>query len=589
MEHEASFLVTMVAGLCLAFVCGFVANQLRLPPLVGYLVAGIIIGPFTPGFVADAAIAQQLAEVGIILLMFGVGLHFSLSELAAVRWIAIPGAVGQIAVATAIGAAVAVVGWGWTWGGGLVLGLGLSVASTVVVLRALEERGVLETANGRIAVGWLIVEDLAMVLTLVLLPAVAGLMGATPATDAHAPAAAEGIKGNVFFVLVFTILKILAFAALVVVVGPRVVPWLLERVARTGSHELFTLSVLAIALGIAFGSAMIFGVSFALGAFCAGLVLSNSDLSQRAAAESLPLQHAFAVLFFVSVGMLFDPSIVVREPMAVFAVLFIILIGKSIAAFAIVLALGYPIATAVTVSASLAQIGEFSFILATLGIALGLMPEVGRDFILAGALLSVSLNPLFFALAQPATKWLLAQPAVTARLGGAGDVKIAVLERELEARRAARAPVPLPAAEFVAKFPIFADLDDAKRTELIALFKPRATVPGHRLIRKGDTANEVFFISLGAVEVSIDNRKIKLGPGDFFGEMGMLSGAPRNADVTAVDYCQLLVLERRDFLNFIDRHPQLRARIASIVSEREEQNRLAGVEPEAPSNGVSTS
>lgn len=581
MEHDTTLLVTIVMGLVLAFVFGFAANQLRLPPLVGFLVAGIAIGPFTPGVVADANVASQLAEIGIILLMFGVGLHFSLSELMAVRWIAIPGAVGQITVATAIGTLIAMYGWGWSLGGGLVLGLGLSVASTVVVLRALEERRVVETANGRIAIGWLIVEDLAMVLTLVMLPAVAGLLGATPPTDGHGTAhAAPADTGTILLVLAYTIAKVAAFAGLVIVVGPRVVPWLLSQAARTGSHEIFTLSVLAIALGIAFGASVIFGVSLALGAFCAGLVLSNSELSQRAAAEALPLQHAFAVLFFVSVGMLFDPTILVREPFAVLAVLFIILIGKSIAAFAIVLALGYPISTALIVSASLAQIGEFSFILATLGVGLGLMPKEGSSLILAGALLSLVLNPLAFSAIEPFRKWFAGHPTLSKRLEPGTDARLNALERELEDRRAARAPKPLPPAELAAKFPIFAGLDDTKRSELVALFKPRSAQPGNRLIHKGDAANEVFFISSGAVEVAVADRKIKLGAGDFFGEMGLLSGAPRNADVTAIDYCQLLVLERRDFLDFIERHPELRSKIGSIATEREAQNRQAT--PPAP-------
>jgi monovalent cation:H+ antiporter-2, CPA2 family len=571
MEHEAKLVVTVVGGLVLAFGFGFIANRLRLPLLVGYLLAGIALGPFTPGPVADAEIASQLAEIGIILLMFGVGLHFSLSELMAVRWIAVPGAVGQIAIATAITTAIASGLWGWSIGGGLVLGLALSVASTVVVLRALDERSAVETPNGRIAVGWLIVEDLAMVLTLVLLPPLAALSGSVPPVDAHGAAAVP--EGNIAVLLAFTILKILAFVALVIVVGPRVVPWLLGQAARTGSHELFTLSVLAIALGIAFGAAQIFGVSFALGAFCAGVVLSNTPLSQRAAAEALPLQHAFAVLFFVSVGMLFDPTILVREPLAVLAVLFIILIGKSIAAFAIVLIMGYPLSTALTVSASLAQIGEFSFILAALGIALGLMPEQGRDLILAGALLSVTLNPLAFALIGPASRWFKAHPGLTARLEPAQERKLQELEMELEDRKRALAPVAIKPEELAAKFPIFADLDDAKRSELLTLFKPRSARPGTRLIRAGDSAEEMFFIAKGAVEVAVPGQPIKLSAGDFFGEMGLLSGAPRSADVTAIDYCQLLTLGRADFLAFIEKHPELRAKIGTIAISREEDNK----------------
>ena len=323
--------------------------------------------------------------------MFGVGLHFSLGDLKAVRGIALPGAMAQIATATAVGIGLALF-WGWSLGAGLVLGLALSVASTVVLLRALEERGELDSANGRIAVGWLIVEDLAMVLALVLLPAFAEPLGGH-AADAAAHASPHGLAVT----LAVTLGKVALFVALVLVVGRRAVPWLLGRVARTGSRELFTLAVLAAALGIAYGSAELFGVSFALGAFFAGVVLSESDFSHQAAADSLPLQDAFAVLFFVSVGMLFDPSILVREPLAVLAVVLVIVIGKSLAAFAIVLAFGYPVGTALTVSASLAQIGEFSFILAGLGLELGLLPEEGRDLILAGALLSITLNPLVFA------------------------------------------------------------------------------------------------------------------------------------------------------------------------------------------------
>ncbi|MDD3650823.1 YbaL family putative K(+) efflux transporter [Immundisolibacter sp.] len=384
MPHDSTLIPTLVIGLVFAFIGGFAVSKLRLPPLVGYLLAGVAVGPFTPGFVADQQLASELAEIGVILLMFGVGLHFSLKELLAVRRIAIPGAVGQIAVATALGAGIAHL-WGWSLGAGLVFGLSLSVASTVVLLRALEQRGLLDSANGRIAIGWLIVEDLAMVLALVLLPALAG-----------APAAGHA-SPDLLPLLGWTLAKVGGFLLLVMVVGARVVPWLLAQVARTGSRELFTLAVLAVALGIAFGSAKLFGVSFALGAFFAGVVLSESDFSHRAAADSLPLQDAFAVLFFVSVGMLFDPSILVREPLAVLAVLAVIVVGKSLAACGIVLALGHPLSTALTVSASLAQIGEFSFILASLGVGLGLLPPNGRDLVLAGALLSITLNPLVFA------------------------------------------------------------------------------------------------------------------------------------------------------------------------------------------------
>ncbi|HKZ73879.1 MAG TPA: YbaL family putative K(+) efflux transporter [Steroidobacteraceae bacterium] len=410
MPHETDLIALLAIGFVLAFAFGFLAARLRLPPLVGYLLAGVAVGPHTPGFVGDTKLASQLAEIGVILLMFGVGLHFSLSSLRAVRRIAVPGAIAQIAVATLIGLLVART-WGWSSGAGLVFGLALSVASTVVLLRALEERGELETENGRIAVGWLIVEDLVTVLALVMLPALAAPLGAGPG---------NGVGtvdfGSLGMALALTIVKIGGFIALMLVGGKRLIPWLLAQVARTGSRELFTLAVLAIALGVAYGSAELFDVSFALGAFFAGVMLAESDFSHQAAADSLPLQEAFAVLFFVSVGMLFDPTIVLREPLALATVLLVILVGKSLAAFAIVLAFGYSARTALTVSASLAQIGEFSFILAGLGVALGLLPEEGRDLILAGALLSIALNPFVFATVEPVSRWLQAHPRLLTRL-----------------------------------------------------------------------------------------------------------------------------------------------------------------------------
>ena len=371
MPHEVELIATIAIGFALAFAFGFVAIRLGLPPLVGYLIAGVCIGPSTPGFVADREIAGQLAEIGVILLMFGVGLHFSVADLMAVRRIAVPGAIGQIIIATAIGVSMTTL-WDWDFGAGLVLGLSLSVASTVVLLRALEERNALETPNGRIAIGWLIVEDLAMVVALVLLPAFAEAFGGRAADAVHAPP-----RHGLAAILGITFAKVAAFLAILLLIGPRVLPWMLKQVARTGSRELFTLCVLAVAVGVAFGAAELFGVSFALGAFFAGMVLHESDLSQKAATNSLPLQDAFAVLFFVSVGMLFDPSILVREPLMVAAVLLLIVIGKSLVALGIVLALGYPLRTALTVSASLAQIGEFSFILAGLGITYDLMEKEG--------------------------------------------------------------------------------------------------------------------------------------------------------------------------------------------------------------------
>jgi CPA2 family monovalent cation:H+ antiporter-2 len=408
--HETSLIALLAVGFVLALVLGLLANLLRISPIVGYLLAGIAVGPFTPGFVGDSGLASQLAEIGVILLMFGVGLHFSIKDLMAVRSIALPGAVAQILTATAIGYGMS---WmlGWSMGAGLVFGLSLSVASTVVLLRALEERNALQSSEGKIAVGWLIVEDLAMVLALVLLPALAPALGG----DSSA-IQAPGLSEKTGLTLLITLGKVALFVALALIVGTRFVPWLLEQVTRTGSRELFTLSVLAIALGIAYGSSAAFGVSFALGAFFAGVVLSESELSHQAGNDSLPLKDAFAVLFFVSVGMLFDPMILVREPIAVLATLAIIMVGKSVAAFIIVLAFRHPVRTALTVSASLAQIGEFSFILASLGGSLGLLPTDGRDLILAGAILSIALNPVTFAGIAPMTRWLEARPRLLALL-----------------------------------------------------------------------------------------------------------------------------------------------------------------------------
>jgi len=386
MPHHTPLIMTLVSAFVLAYVAGMVAQRLRIPPIVGYLLAGIAVGPFTPGIVADQALAPELSEIGVILLMFGVGLHFSLGDLLSVRAIALPGAAVQIAIATLLGM---LLGWamGWPFGGGLVLGLALSTASTVVLLRALDERSLLETRRGRIAIGWLIVEDLAMVLTLVLLPALAGLLGG------HA----QGDGGDLYLRLATTLAKVAAFVACMLIIGRRAIPWLLERTAATGSRELFTLAVLAFALGVAYVAAILFGVSFALGAFFAGMVLNESKLSHQAAQDSLPFRDAFAVLFFVSVGMLFDPSILVREPLPVLGVVVIVLLGKSIGAFAIVRMFGRPTDVALTISTSLAQIGEFSFILAGLGVDLGLLPKDGRDLILAGAILSICANPLLFA------------------------------------------------------------------------------------------------------------------------------------------------------------------------------------------------
>jgi K+:H+ antiporter len=397
--HSVTLITTIAAALGLALILGFVAARLKLPPLVGYLIAGIIIGPATPGFVADVDLSHQLAEIGVMLLMFGVGLHFSLDELLAVRRIALPGAIVQIAVATLLGTAVAAM-WGWSLAGSIVFGLGLSVASTVVLLRALESRGMLETVNGRIAVGWLVVEDLVMVLVLVLLPPLAAWLGDS--------ARVVGDR-SLLTTLVLTLSQVAVFIALMLVVGRRVFPWLLWQIAGTGSRELFTLCVVAAAVGIAYGSAALFGVSFALGAFFAGMVMRESPLSYRAAEESLPLRDAFSVLFFVSVGMIFEPQVLIREPLHVLVVIAIIVVGKSLAAFFLVLLFRYPLNTALTVSASLAQIGEFSFILAGLGVSLGVLPTAGQNLILAGAIISIALNPLVFQAIEPAQTWIRAR------------------------------------------------------------------------------------------------------------------------------------------------------------------------------------
>ena len=406
MTHGVALISTLATAFGAALILGFIAARLRLPALVGYLLAGVLIGPFTPGFVADTPLAAELAEIGVMLLMFGVGLHFSLKDLLDVRKVALPGAVLQIVAATGLGAWVAHL-WGWSWGAALVFGLALSVASTVVLLRALEARGVLDSMNGRIAVGWLVVEDLAMVLVLVLLPPIAGALGGTGPTDPDA---------NMWAALGLTLLKVGAFLVLMLVAGRRLLPRLLWWVAETGSRELFTLAVVACAVGIAYGAAELFDVSFALGAFFAGMVLRESEFAQRAAHESLPLRDAFAVLFFVSVGMLFDPMVLVNEPLRVLTVVGIIVFVKTLAAALLVLLLRYPLNTALTVSASLAQIGEFSFILAGLGVSLGLLPAEGNSLILAGALISIALNPALFAAIEPLQQWLRERSAIARRL-----------------------------------------------------------------------------------------------------------------------------------------------------------------------------
>lgn len=393
LPHETELIATVAVGLSAAFVGGLIAHRLRLPTLIGYLLAGVAVGPFTPGFVADTHLAPQLAEIGVILLMFGVGNHFSIGDLLAVRRIALPGAIGQVAVATVLGFGLTRI-WGWDVGAGLVFGLALSVASTVVLLRALEARGQLIAEPGRVAVGWLVVEDLIMVLVLVLLPAIAPLIGGV---DASTTVDSTSLGRT----LLVTFIKVAIFVALMLVGGVRLIPWLLRRVEATGSRELFVLAVLAVALGIAYGAAELFGVSFALGAFIAGVVVNESELSHRAAEEAMPLREAFAVLFFVSVGMLIDPAFLAAELGRIAMVVAIIILGKALAALLLVRMLGGATETGLVVAAGLSQVGEFSFILAGMGMALGLLPVEGNNLILAGALVSITLNPLLFAAVEP--------------------------------------------------------------------------------------------------------------------------------------------------------------------------------------------
>jgi CPA2 family monovalent cation:H+ antiporter-2 len=437
MHHDTPLISTIVAGLVLAFIFGAIANRFRMPPLVGYLVAGVVVGPFTPGFVADGELATELSELGVILLMFGVGLHFSLKDLLSVRAVAVPGAIVQIAGATALGCGLGLL-LGWGIGAGLIFGLALSVASTVVLLKALQDRRLIESEKGKIAVGWLIVEDMAMVLALVLIPAVASLAGGSgeQIVDPFVNFTERmfNIELGIPGVLAVTVIKLAAFVGFMLVVGRRVIPYILHFTAHTGSRELFRLAVLAIALGVAAGAAYLFGVSLALGAFFAGMILSESELSHRAAQESLPLRDAFAVLFFVSVGMLFDPSILVTNTLPLLATVFIILIGKSIFAFLIVLAFRQPIGTALVISASLAQIGEFSFILATLGVSLDILPAQAKDLILGGAILSIVLNPVIFWAVEKA------RPGLERRFPGK------VTAPRVEPAVAASAPKPEPAA-----------------------------------------------------------------------------------------------------------------------------------------------
>ncbi len=413
MPHDIDLIILLAVGFGLALVFGYIAARIRLPPLIGYLIAGIILSPNTPGIVADMHLANQLAELGVMFLMFGVGMHFSLSDLMQVRRIALPGAILQIAVATLLGIGISMM-WGWSFGSALVFGLSLSCASTVVLLKALGDRGLLNSVNGKIAVGWLLVEDLVMVLVLVLLPATAVLLGGTPIAGSDPTA-------NIWITLAITLLKVAGFIAFMLIIGKRLVPFIMQIVARLGSRELFTLTVVAAAVSIAFGAYKVFGVSMALGAFFAGMVVKESDFSHRAEEETLPLREIFSILFFVSVGMLFDPRILLEQPLHVLAVVGIIMIGKTIAAMALVLFFRYPINTALSVGASLAQIGEFSFILATLGVSLHLLSLEGQNLILAGALISITLNSFVFSAIEPIQNWIRERSHLARLLERSGD------------------------------------------------------------------------------------------------------------------------------------------------------------------------
>ncbi|MEP6763223.1 MAG: cation:proton antiporter [Gemmatimonadaceae bacterium] len=398
MPHETALLYNLAAAFAVAFVFGYIASRLKLPPLAGYLLAGVALGPHSPAFVGDVEMAGQLAEIGVVLLMFGVGLHFSPSDLMRVKRVALPGGLLQMGVATLLGVWLAKT-FGWDLPAAIVFGIALSVASTVVVLRVLESRGDLDSADGRVVVGWLVVQDLGVVLVLVLLPAILSAAGA--------PSAVQGLpSGNLAWTITLTLLKVAAFIVLMGLVGRRAVPWLLTHVARTGSRELFTLSVLVVALGIAVGAASLFGVSFALGAFVAGVVISESDLSYRAGSDALPMQDAFAVLFFVSVGMLLDPNVFLTNPLRIAATVGIVVLGNSVVAAILLVLYRQSLGTALRLGASLGQIGEFSFILAGLGVSIGVLPELGRSFILATAFVTIVANPLLFAIVNGIGNWL---------------------------------------------------------------------------------------------------------------------------------------------------------------------------------------
>ncbi len=549
MPQHTPLIGTIVAGLVVAFAAGAVAHRLRIPPIAGYLLAGVIVGPFTPGIVADTGLAMELAEIGVILLMFGVGLHFSFKDLLSVRRIAVPGALVQIGVATALGMGLGLA-LGWPLLGSVIFGLALSVASTVVLLRALQARDIVQTERGRIAVGWLIVEDLAMVLALVLLPVLVTIQSGPGGEGAARAGGAELLSS-----LALMAVKVLGFFAAMLLVGKRIIPWLLHWTAHTGSRELFRLAVLAIALGVAFGAAVVFDVSFALGAFFAGMILGETQLSRRAAEETLPLRDAFAVLFFVSVGMLFDPKVVVEQPLPLLGTVAIIMLGKSLAAFAIVRLFGHPVQTALTISVSLAQIGEFSFILAGLGVSLGVLKGEARDLVLAGAIISILLNPLLFSLVGRRGRVLGEKDAVAPAplppsrtvLVGYGRVgrliatrvrergeKLTVIEDQPDmAALAEKDGVNVIVADATAPHMLEKAGIEAASTLLVAIpegveagaivARARQINPGLRIIARAHSDEEVAHLSqYGADQVVMGERETAL-------RMAALAAAPRAA------------------------------------------------------------
>jgi len=567
--HDVPLIATIAVSLGLAVIFGLLAHKIRLSPLIGYIVTGMVMGLFASSGTTDTGLARQLAEIGIMMMMFGTGLHFSVSDLMAVGRLAIPGAIAQITLVTAVVAVVAHF-WGWPLGASLVFGLSLSAASTVVLHRALEDRSTLSTTNGRVAVGWLIVEDMVMVLVLVLLPSLAGVLGGTTGDDsAHATG-----DQHLLVTLAITLLKISCFVAISLLFGPKLLPWLLREVARTGSRELFTLTVLSMALGIAYAAALLFDVSFALGAFFAGVVLNESELSHKAAANSLQLQDAFGVLFFVSVGMLFDPTSLIREPLMVIAAVGLVVVGKSIIALCVVLLLRFPASTAFSVGASLAQIGEFSLILGGLGLSYGLLDNAGFNLILAAALISILVNPLLFFGADKLTAWVTGNPTLNAYVESRQLARLHRIQSELDAaheRAQARAAAhkTFTPEELAVKFPLFANMTPEQREVLVLHFQSHSAAPGERIIKTGDVADAMYLISKGEVEVAIDGRHlVNRGPGEFFGEMGLLSRGRRTADVIALDYCSFAKLSGPDFHRFLKRYPDIRAQVAKLVAER---------------------